>query len=994
MKKKAFIPVSALMGVLLLTLVATMTLFVAEPDIAYAQSADATLGGLVVVSEPDDDDTDNLLTISNAFASDKVSYTVRIPFVDSGILVTPTAGITPSPDDGNPGNDQIITVNGTVVTSGNGHRVSLAHRAGQTTDIRIMVTAPSRDATKTYTVKVYRERQDLSKNADLNSLSINPGSRSLSPAFSRGKDKYTARVSAGTVTIAYRLSDIGGGASASITAPTNGVNGMEVTLGAAAAEEDATGGTTAITVMVTPESVTAASPTCQTADVKCYTINVYRIRSNPSTDADLSTLTITPVGDTGDSPDIANSDNIDLDSEDFTARVNNATTHVTVVATKADAGAIVSMPPDQNSDEGGVQVALREGRLTTFSVTVTAEDPKAEKTYTVELYRNSQDPLSTEDRLARLSLGGLAFSPNFNKDDLGPYRVRAGSDVSKVTVSCTTVDTAGAASVAVTTDPTQQTIDDTVGIPSNECGEDFLLSSAGTTTTISLSVTPENSNQTAKVYSIAVYRVRANASADATLESITTSLVGTSPAWVPSGEALSVTNTSAIVNNETTHITFDAEAAREDKGAITAIDPHEDSDAVTMGRQIVLTAGMNTTITVTVTAEDGVTTKDYTFTVYRQRADLAKDANLSALSLMDADENAITLSPAFMSSRVKYAARVGSDVDEITVSYTLSDDDGGVMVAVSNDAVATDAPACLADESDDVTLSGPGTETTISICVTSEAGSGMADQIKAYEITVYRERGNLETDATLRMFEITDASGAPPTTLGAVGVSLLEDSGPDVGYRIRTINVVVEPFDAFGAEYIIEPVDAKPNTPAHEVNLTAGAEVTITVVVTAEDPAVPAETYTAKVYRQSLSKSKDATLSSLELSGIMLTPEFASDTMEYTAAVLNSTEQTTVSAMANHLGAQSGIVITPEDADIELAAGRETTVTVEVTPEAGIGPDSANVKTYTIKVTRAADLGMDASLTSAEPNGRHGHGYHPCCRCRSSLEHARLPGYE
>ena len=34
MKKKAFIPVSALMGVLLLTLVATMTLFVAEPDIA------------------------------------------------------------------------------------------------------------------------------------------------------------------------------------------------------------------------------------------------------------------------------------------------------------------------------------------------------------------------------------------------------------------------------------------------------------------------------------------------------------------------------------------------------------------------------------------------------------------------------------------------------------------------------------------------------------------------------------------------------------------------------------------------------------------------------------------------------------------------------------------------------------------------------------------------------------------------------------------------
>ena len=40
MKKKAFIPVSALIGVMLLTLVATMTLFVAEPDMSrYAQTA-------------------------------------------------------------------------------------------------------------------------------------------------------------------------------------------------------------------------------------------------------------------------------------------------------------------------------------------------------------------------------------------------------------------------------------------------------------------------------------------------------------------------------------------------------------------------------------------------------------------------------------------------------------------------------------------------------------------------------------------------------------------------------------------------------------------------------------------------------------------------------------------------------------------------------------------------------------------------------------------
>ena len=45
-------------------------------------------------------------------------------------------------------------------------------------------------------------------------------------------------------------------------------------------------------------------------------------------------------------------------------------------------------------------------------------------------------------------------------------------------------------------------------------------------------------------------------------------------------------------------------------------------------------------------------------------------------------------------------------------------------------------------------------------------------------------------------------------------------------------------------------------------------------------------------------------------------------------------------------------------------AGEEYTIMVAVTPEAGAGTDDANVKTYTVKVTRAATAGMDASLTS------------------------------
>ena len=80
------------------------------------------------------------------------------------------------------------------------------------------------------------------------------------------------------------------------------------------------------------------------------------------------------------------------------------------------------------------------------------------------------------------------------------------------------------------------------------------------------------------------------------------------------------------------------------------------------------------------------------------------------------------------------------------------------------------------------------------------------------------------------------------------------------------------------------------------------------VRVMPEDPAAQSKTYTANVYRKNVpgSESDDATLSSLMLSGGVLTPAFASGTMEYEAAV-GRTEMTTVTAIATHIGAQSSV---------------------------------------------------------------------------------------
>ena len=111
-----------------------------------------------------------------------------------------------------------------------------------------------------------------------------------------------------------------------------------------------------------------------------------------------------------------------------------------------------------------------------------------------------------------------------------------------------------------------------------------------------------------------------------------------------------------------------------------------------------------------------------------------------------------------------------------------------------------------------------------------------------------------------------------------------------------------------------------PESRGHQVDLTAGAETAITVRVMPEDPAAQSKTYTSNVYRKNVpgSESDDATLSSLMLSGVVLTPEFASDTMDYTGAVPYSTMMTTVSPMANHLGAQSSIAIMPDDDNDEI----------------------------------------------------------------------------
>ena len=96
--------------------------------------------------------------------------------------------------------------------------------------------------------------------------------------------------------------------------------------------------------------------------------------------------------------------------------------------------------------------------------------------------------------------------------------------------------------------------------------------------------------------------------------------------------------------------------------------------------------------------------------------------------------------------------------------------------------------------------------------------------------------------------------------------------------------------------------------------------------------------------------STDATLSALALSGVTLAPTFVSSTETYTATVVNSVMETTVTATPTH----SGATVAFKDGDdnaltnpVTLAVGANVIKAV-VTAE-----DTTTMKTYMVTVTRA-----------------------------------------
>jgi hypothetical protein len=315
---------------------------------------------------------------------------------------------------------------------------------------------------------------------------------------------------------------------------------------------------------------------------------------------------------------------------------------------------------------------------------------------------------------------------------------------------------------------------------------------------------------------------------------------------------------------------------------------------------VTLALGSNT-VTVQVTAQDGVTTQSYTVAVTRAAS---SDATLSALALSQG-----SLSPSFTSGTLAYTASVAHSVSSLIVTPT------------TNDANAT-ATVNGASPATPVTLAVGGT--TVTVQVTAQDGS-----TQSYTVAVTRAASS---DATLSALALSQGSLSPSFASGTLAYTA------SVAHSVSSLIVTPTTNDANATATVN---GASPATP---VTLSVGSN-TVTVQVTAQDGTT--QSYTVAVTRAA---SSDATLSALTLSQGSLSPSFASGTLAYTSSVPNSVSSLIVTPTTNDANATATVNGASATTPVTLAVGSNT-VTVQVTAQDGVTTQS-----YTVTVTRAASL--------------------------------------
>jgi gliding motility-associated-like protein len=567
----------------------------------------------------------------------------------------------------------------------------------------------------------------------------------------------------------------------------------------------------------------------------------------------------------------------------YTALVGSGITTIQVTPTAADSTATIKVngAAVANKTASG-PIALAVG-TNTITVMVTAQDGVTTQTYTIAVTR----PVSSNDNLAFLAVTFGALTPAFSTGTTS-YTVNVGNSLSFESVKPYASDSTSTIKVNGTAV--------TSGTVSGE-----IAMNAGPNQ-INVVVTAQD-GVTTQTYTITVNRAPSNS---AYLYTLQLSSGTTAPFFQPY-----TYNYTSSVAYATSSITLTP----------TAID--STSKIIVNGMvvankmasaPIALAVGANT-ITIVVTAQDGVATETYTVTVTRAPSN---NDNLSSLKI-----SAGTLTPAFAPGTTSYTASVGNGISSLTVMPTTSDPTATVKVngtAAGSGSASAPIPLTV----------GPNTITT---GVTAQDGT----TTKTYSITVTRAPSN---NAYLLYFSIQTATLSPGFAYKTFSyITHVPNSTTSVTVTPSVLDLT--------ATVKVNGTAVVNKTASGPIALAVGAN-TINIVVTAQD-GVTTQTYTVTITRAA---SANDNLSYLKISQGTLTPVFATATTSYTASVGNgvtsltitpTTQDATASVKVNGTTVTSGAA----SAAIPLNVGVNT-IKVLVTAQNG-----ATIQIYKITVTRA-----------------------------------------
>ncbi|MBS0184629.1 MAG: cadherin-like beta sandwich domain-containing protein [Nitrospira sp.] len=492
-------------------------------------------------------------SLQPAFSSTTANYTVDAPTAATSVTVTA------APQD----STTTMTINGVSTAAGQGRSVPLGS-PGSTATIRIVLSSQT-GGEGTYTVTVTRL---LSSDNNLSALSVTPGS--LAPSFASDTLTYTVDV-ATTVTsvnVSATKSDPNAVLAGSVTAAAG------VPTGQATIVLDGPGTSKMLSLTVTAPNGSS----------KTYGVTVHRAASDNN---NLSALTVTPGAL---APGFA--------PRTLTYQVNVETkvTSVAVSATKSDPNAVLSgsiTDPGTGQATGQATIQLGgPGTTTQIAITVTAQNGSS-KTYTITVNRAAP---SSDNNLSALNVTPGTLAPAFAASTL-TYTMDVATNVTEVTVAATKSDPDAVMSGSLTAG---------TGVATGRAT--LPLSGPGTTTQVSIIVTAPNGNS--KTYMITVNRLAP--STDSNLSNLTVSAGSLMPAFAPGMTAYSV---DVSATDETITVT----ATKSDPNAVMSASGSVIAAAGTPTGQVTvpLGSGTITSVTISITAQDGISTKAYTIAVNR-----------------------------------------------------------------------------------------------------------------------------------------------------------------------------------------------------------------------------------------------------------------------------------------------------------------------------------------------------------------------------------------